>query len=74
MAIIKGIEINLGMFAMFEVSSCNQSTGVVTVEDIEFGLKYEFNCEDVKSAKIQDDYDLHITKNNGTSKIIRILE
>lgn len=59
---------------MLEVSSYNESTGVVTVEDIEFGLKYEFNCKDVKSAKVQDDYDLHITKNDGTSKIIRILE
>jgi hypothetical protein len=59
---------------MFEVSSYNQSTGIVIVEDVEFGLKYEFNCEDIRSAKVQDDYDLHITKNNGTSKIIRILE
>lgn len=59
---------------MFEVSSYNQSTGIVIVEDVEFGLKYEFNCENVKSAKVQNEYDLHITKSNGTSKIIRILE
>ncbi len=59
---------------MFEVSSCNQATGVVTVEDIEFGLKYEFSCEELRSAQVFDDYDLHITHNNGTSKIIRILE
>ena len=62
------------MFSMFEVSSYDQSAGVVTVEDFEFGLKYEFNCEDVRDAKVQDDYDLHITKNDGTTKIIRILK
>lgn len=59
---------------MFEVSSYNQSTGVVTVEDFEFGLKYEFNCDDVSSAQVKDDYDLHITKIDGTTKIVRILK
>ncbi len=59
---------------MFEVTSCNHSNEVVTVEVIEFGLKYEFNCKDVKSAEVYDDYDLVITHNDGTSKIIRILD
>ena len=59
---------------MFEVTSCNQDTGVITVEDVEFGLKYEFNCLDARGAEIRDEYDLHITINNGTSKVIRILD
>jgi hypothetical protein len=59
---------------MFEVSSCNLGTGIVIVEDVEFGLKYEFNCKNLSSAQVIDDYDLKITHNNGTSKIIRILE
>ncbi|MCX7186618.1 MAG: hypothetical protein NTW57_05110 [Methylophilales bacterium] len=59
---------------MFEVTSCNQDTGVITVEDIDFGLKYEFNCLDVRGAEVRDEYDLHVTINDGTSKVIRILD
>jgi len=59
---------------MFEVISCNERPGVIVVEDAEFGLRYEFNCADVKSAEVRDDYDLHVTHDNGTSKVIRILE
>ena len=59
---------------MFEVSACNLGTGVVIVEDVEFGLKYQFNFKNLRSAQVIDDYDLQITRNNGTSKIVRILE
>jgi hypothetical protein len=59
---------------MFEVTLYNQVTGDITVEDVDFGLKYEFNCPDVRGAEVLDEYDLHITINNGTSKVIRILD
>jgi len=59
---------------MFEVTSCNANTGVITVEDFEFGLKYEFICPDARSSVVRDEYDLHVTRNNGTLKVIRILD
>ncbi len=59
---------------IFEVSSCNQDTGIITFEDVDFGLKYEFNCLDVRGAEVRDDYAPHVTINDGTSKVIRILD
>ena len=59
---------------MFEVTLYNQVTGDITVEDVDFGLKYIFNCPDVREAEVRDEYDLHVTTNDGTSKVIRILD
>lgn len=59
---------------MFQVTSCNKDTGVIIVEDDEFGLKYEFNCANARSAVVQDEYDLKVTNSNGLSRVIRILD
>ena len=59
---------------MFEVTGCNPSKGLVIVEDIEFGLIYQFNDVNVKGAKVINDYDLLITRNDGTTNTVRILE
>ena len=57
---------------MFEVTFCNSSE--VVVEDAEFGLMYQFNDANVKEAKVINDYDLLITRNDGTTNTVRILE
>jgi hypothetical protein len=59
---------------MFEVTSCNSGEGVVVVEDAEFGLMYQFNDVNVKEAKVINDYDLLITRKDGTTNTVRILE
>jgi hypothetical protein len=58
---------------MFKIMECNLETGLVIVEDADFGLHYEFIEPEMVSAKIVDDYDLHIKTQDGQSKVLPIL-
>lgn len=60
-------------FSMFLITNCDLATGHVTVEDIDFGLRYEFVEPELASAEIIDDYDLHITTTDGQTRILPIL-
>ncbi|MEN9862944.1 MAG: hypothetical protein RLZZ601_708 [Pseudomonadota bacterium] len=59
---------------MFQITECDPVNGFVVVEDLEFGLKYEFKDTTLLEAKIVDDYDLHITTKDGQTKVLPILE
>lgn len=58
---------------MFSVTNCDPVTGSIVVEDIDFGLRFEFIEPGIAAAKIIDDYDLQITTRDGQTKILPIL-
>ncbi|MFZ3038463.1 MAG: hypothetical protein B7Y05_22200 [Polynucleobacter sp. 24-46-87] len=59
---------------MFQITECDPVNGFVVVEDLEFGLKYEFKEPTLIEAKVVDDYDLHITTKDGQTIVLPILE
>jgi hypothetical protein len=59
---------------MFEITAQDRSTGLVVVEDIDFGLRYEFLLLGFVKVKIVDEYDLVFTRADGTTKKVAILE
>ncbi|HQR83508.1 MAG: hypothetical protein B7Y05_18515 [Polynucleobacter sp. 24-46-87] len=59
---------------MFQITECDPVNGFVVVEDLEFGLKYEFKEPTLAEAKVVDDYDLHITTRDGQTIVLPILE
>ena len=58
---------------MFKITQKDFSVGRVVVEDIDFGLRFEFVEPEIVSAEIIDNYDLHITTKDGRIKILPIL-
>lgn len=59
---------------MFQITECDPINGYVVVEDLEFGLKYEFKELALSEARVVDDYDLHITTKDGQNIVLPILE
>lgn len=59
---------------MFQIKECDPNNGRIVVADDEFGLWFEFHEPDLVTAKIVDDYDLHIETKDGTNKVLSILE
>lgn len=59
---------------MFQITECDPVNGCVVVEDLEFGLKYEFNEPSLAEAKVVNDYDLHITTKDGQNIVLPILK
>lgn len=59
---------------MFQITECDPINGYVVVEDLEFGLKYEFKEPGLAEARVVDDYDLHITTKDGQNIVLPILE
>ena len=59
---------------MFQITECDPINGYVVVEDLEFGLKYEFTEPALSEARVVDDYDLHITTKDGQNIVLPILE
>ena len=59
---------------MFEITYQNIEEGVVVVEDINFGLRFEFKEPGFARAKVVDDYDLDLHFEDGTIKKVPILQ
>lgn len=59
---------------MFQILQCDPDIGLVIVEDELFDLRFEFLEPELASAKIVDDYDLHLTLRDGKKKILPILK
>ena len=58
---------------MFQITQLDADSGLVIVEDKDFGLRYEFKEHELQNAKIIDDYDLHITTKAGEKIVVPIL-
>jgi hypothetical protein len=58
---------------MFKLSSQNSESGLVVVEDEDFGLFFEFVETNFISVKVVDDYDLVFIKKDGAIKKVSIL-
>lgn len=66
--------INSTRALMFNITELDTSTGLIVVEDQNFGLRFEFTAPNVISASVVDEYDLQITLPDGAKKIIPILK
>ena len=56
---------------MFDITEIQTLKGVVVVEDIEMGLRFEFNMPKVMIAMIVDDYELEMVDIAGNRKKVR---
>ena len=63
----------MGQSIMFQITQLDTDSGLVIVEDKDFGLRYEFKEPELQNAKIIDDYDLHITTKAGEKIAVPIL-
>ena len=59
---------------MFNITELDTSTGLIVVEDQNFGLRFEFTAPNLIAASVDDEYDLQITLPDGAKKIIPILK